>query len=55
METTVFAVNESDIDAEKSVEEQYLCNGTKLFVIDSTGKYRNYLKNAQNALYYNFP
>lgn len=54
METTVFAVNESDIDPEKSVEEQYLCNGTKLFVIDSTGKYRNYLKNAQNALYYNY-
>lgn len=54
MDTTIFAVNESDIDPVKSVEEQYLCNGTKLFEIDATGKYRNYLNKAQNALYYDY-
>lgn len=53
-DTTLFCVNEADIDSQKSVEAEYLCNGTLLFKIDVTGKYYNYLDKARNALYYDY-
>lgn len=53
-ETTIFAVNKSNIDELKLNDTEYLCNGVKLFTIDSSGKYTNYLKKAQKALYYNY-
>lgn len=53
-DTTLFCVNEADIDSQKSVEAEYLCNGTLLFKIDITGKYYNYLDKARNALYYDY-